>query len=266
MKHGCLPTKKHVGKIAKVVEVAGPQLYELEDVKYDASKRLLMFGRQLELAEEPKPEPEFKVGDFVKVTREIVATDIQHLGKVAKVIKVTKIGDEYLCRLDGVSLLMYDFQLELAKEPKPLYQTHIMGEWGKPEAKERATVKKVRCIDATYSRNLLETNKVYVIEGEGEDSLGREYYCFKSTGVQRFHKSRFVDVVEEKYPIIEEIFGDTIVFNPPYTIAKLQVKYGPEKGKWFIGKAKCNPNDTYDKWTGFKIAHQRMRESTPCSK
>lgn len=224
---------------------AGKPLYRLKGVA--GSKYATRFEDVVEL--------DFKVGDKVVFARE---TDDNYIcynknfdsGKAYEV--KSNIGTHLLTTNNTNRLLYMPIEcFDLAPEPKPI-------------AKEQTTVKKVRCIDALFSQGRLKSSQIYEVT-ESVTSLGTKYYAVK--GVEgTFFQNRFEDVVEEKYPQIEEIFGDTIVFNPPYTIAKLQVKYGLEKGKWFIGKAKCNPNDTYDKWTGFKIAHQRMRESKPCSK
>lgn len=86
----------------------------------------------------------------------------------------------------------------------------------------------------------------------------------------RYMSEQQVEIVavepEPKYPIIEMLHGDKIVFNPPYTIVTCKLTTGPFKGQKLVGKAKCNPLDTYDKWTGFKIAHDRMAKATPCLK
>lgn len=70
---------------------------------------------------------------------------------------------------------------------------------------------------------------------------------------------------EPKYPIITTHMGEKVVFNPPYTIVICELKY-QGKNQRLIGKAKCHPTDTYDKWEGYKIAHERMTKAAPCTK
>lgn len=54
-----------------------------------------------------------------------------------------------------------------------------------------------------------------------------------------------------KYPIIIQKGNLKLVFNPPYTIAKIGS---------IEGKAKCHPNDVYDPIEGLKYAIERWGE------
>ena len=117
--------------------------------------------------------------------------------------------------------------------------------------------KKVRCIDSEYSP--FNFGEIYEVESE----QGGFYYLKEiPNGTGGWWKTRFVDVAEEpkpetKYPIIENIAGLKVVFNPPYTIVS---EYNACFRAEFEGKAKCYHLDTYDKWEGFKVAFNKMKE------
>ena len=124
--------------------------------------------------------------------------------------------------------------------------------------------KKVRCIKGDTVFSLVE-GEIYEVTKEFSNGYG-DFYKIKGQLLHR-HVERFEEVKEEpKYPIITTHMGEKVVFNPPYTIVICNLTSGAYKGQKLIGKAKCHPTDTYDKWTGYVIAHERMTKATPCTK
>jgi hypothetical protein len=164
------------GEIYKVIDEYG-RFYDLEGV--DMSDWYISRFEDVvedEEIERIDVEMKYKVGDTVRIAKVNICFDEEFVGRIAKIAEIDEDGDYFL---EGIDIVMFEEQLELAEEPKP----------------------------------------------------------------------------EEKYPVIEKFKGFKVVFNPPYTI----VQYEYRSGDICEGKAKCSPSDVYDKWTGFKIAKDRMR-------
>ena len=94
--------------------------------------------------------------------------------------------------------------------------------------------------------------EIHVTEDDAEKTCDYRLYV----------DSKYFELAEEpkpepQYPIIENIAGLKVVFNPPYTIVS---EYNACFRAKFEGKAKCYELDTYDKWEGFKVAFDKMKE------